>query len=99
MHVIGSWFSLGFFECQDVNFESKLHKYVSCFKLTVLKIGTFYMIWMFWCYLLVFFQTYLVMVVWLVRMKKTCFRGKNNISCGGFIVDRFIFRAVVEFKR
>jgi hypothetical protein len=44
MHVIGSWFSLGSFECQDVNFEFKLHKYVSCFKLTVLKIGTFYMI-------------------------------------------------------
>jgi hypothetical protein len=56
MHVIGSWFCLGSFECQDVNFESKLHKYVSCFKLTVLKIGTFYMIWMFWCYLLVFFS-------------------------------------------
>jgi len=67
-----SKFCLALIEGLKEHFESKMHKYVHCFKLAVLKFGISCMIFYNLLFLLVFFvSTMLGMIMWFVRMKKS----------------------------
>jgi hypothetical protein len=53
------------------HFESKLHKYIGCFRLIVLELGIFCMFMIICCFYYYFFiQVCLVMIMWVAEAKR-----------------------------